>query len=149
VLTVPAAGRPREFGEYRVAGAWLLPADLVAALEPGHGELVVTVWRPAERAGRLEVVPYGGSYIDTGTHADFLAANLHAARLDPSGSLVAPDAVVTGRVVSSVVGSKAVVAGSVTRCVVFPGARVGPDENLVNAIRAGVDITVDGLRFDA
>jgi NDP-sugar pyrophosphorylase family protein len=151
VLTVPAGARPPEFGLSRFAGASLLPADLVAALPPGRSELVLSVWRPAERAGRLEIIPYGGSYIDTGTHTDFLAANLHAARIDPSGggSLVAPDAVVTGRVVSSVIGAGAVVAGSVTRCVVFPGARVGPDEELVNAIRLGSDITVEGLRFDA
>jgi NDP-sugar pyrophosphorylase family protein len=144
VLTVPAGVRPREFGSSRFAGASLLPAELVAALPPGRGELVRSAWRPAEQAGRLVTVPYAGAYIDTGTPADYLAANLHAARLDPSGSgsLVAPDAVVTGRVVSSVVGSGAVVAGSITRCVVLPGARVAPDENLVDAIRLGADVTV-------
>ena len=153
VLTVPAGDRLAEFlgpavagsgGGSRFAGASLIPADLVAALPPGRGELVLSVWRPAERAGRLEIIPYGGWYLDTGTPVDFLAANLHAAGLDPAGggSIVAPDARVSGRVVSSVVGPGAVVAGSITRCVVLPGAWVGPDEELVDAIRLGDSVTL-------
>lgn len=134
LLTVPAGDRAPEFGRSRFAGASLLPADVVAALPPGRGELVLTVWRPAERAGRLETIPYDGWYTDAGTPADFLAANLHAARL-AGGSLVAPDAIVTGRVDRSVIGAGAVVAGSVTRCVVLPGAVVAPGEVLVEAIR--------------
>jgi hypothetical protein len=145
VLAVPAGDRPVEFtapdgSGYRFAGASLLPADLVAALPPGRSDLVLTVWRPAERAGRLEIIPYAGWYTDCGTPADYLAANLHAAGL-VGGTLVAPDATVTGVVVSSVVGPGAVVAGSITRCVVLPGARVGPDETLVDAVRLGDAIT--------
>ena len=145
VLAVPAGDRPAEFtgpdgAGYRFAGASLLPADLVAALPPGRSDLVLTVWRPAERAGRLEIRPYAGGYTDCGTPADYLAANLHAATL-AGGSLVAPDATVTGTVIASVVGSGAVVAGSITRCVVLPGARVGPDEVLVDAIRLPDGVT--------
>jgi len=145
LLAVPAGDRPVEFtapdgSGYRFAGASLLPADLVAALPPGRSDLVLTVWRPAERAGRLEIIPYAGWYTDCGTPADYLAANLHAAGL-VGGTLVAPDATVTGVVVSSVVGPGAVVAGSITRCVVLPGARVGPDETLVDAVRLGDAIT--------
>jgi NDP-sugar pyrophosphorylase family protein len=145
VLAVPAGNRPVEFtapdgSGYRFAGASLLPPDLVAALPPGRSDLVLTVWRPAERAGRLEIVPYAGWYTDCGTPADYLAANLHAAGL-VGGTLVAPDATVTGVVVSSVVGPGAVVAGSITRCVVLPGARVGPEETLVDAVRLGEAIT--------
>ena len=106
---------------------------------------MLTIWRPAERAGRLELVGYDGHYRDTGTPADFLAANLHALQClggDADGSLVAPDAVVSGRAVASVVGPGAVVAGSVTRCVILPGARVAPGEELADAIRLGDDITV-------
>jgi N-acetyl-alpha-D-muramate 1-phosphate uridylyltransferase len=133
LLTVPAGDRVPEFAGALFAGVSLLPADLVSALPPGRGQLVLTIWRPAERAGRLETIPYGGWYADTGTPSDYLAANLHVLR--GGGSLVAPDAQVTGRVVSSVVGSGAVVAGSVNRCVVLPGATVASDEELVNAIR--------------
>ncbi len=152
VLTVPAGDRAPEFGRpggdggpaphpanQRFAGASLLPADLVASLPPGRSQLVLTIWRPAERVGRLELIPYEGEYLDTGTPADYLAANLSAAGGE---SLVAPDAVVAGRVDHSVVGAGAVVAGSVTRCVVLPGGQVASDENLVDAIRVGTDITV-------
>ena len=141
VLTVPAGDRPAEFRGTRFAGVSLLPADLVSALPSGHCELVLTVWRPAERAGRLEIVPYGGWYVDTGTRGDYLAANLHAAGL-AGGSIVAADAQVSGPVIASVVGSGAVVAGSITRCVVLPGGRVAPGEELVDAIRIGADVTM-------
>lgn len=135
ILTVDAGDREVEFaGAQRFAGASLLPADLVAGLPEGRSQLVLTIWRPAERAGRLEVRPYGFHYFDTGTPADYLAANLDAAR---GGSIIAPDARVTGRVESSVVGAGAVVAGSVTRCVVLPGSTVGPGEELSDAIRLG------------
>jgi NDP-sugar pyrophosphorylase family protein len=139
MLTVPAGDRPAEFGGARFAGASLLPAGRVAGLPPGRSDLVQTVWRPAERANRFETIPYGGHYLDTGTPGDLLAANLHAAG---GGSLVAPDAVVSGRVDRSVIGARADVAGSVSRCVVFPGAVVAAGESLVDAIRLGEDVTV-------
>ena len=61
------------------AGARSLPA--------GAGDLVRTVWRPAEAAGAAEVVRVRRARIfDTGTPADYLAANLHAAG---GGNLVA------------------------------------------------------------
>jgi NDP-sugar pyrophosphorylase family protein len=141
VLAVPAGSRPAEFGDLRFAGYSLLPPDLVADLPVTKAELVHVIWRPAERARRLEVIPYDGAYLDTGTPADLLAANLDAAG---GGSLVAPDAEVTGRVSRSVVGGGATVSGSVTRSVVFPRGEVGPDEDLVDAIRLGRDVTVYG-----
>jgi MurNAc alpha-1-phosphate uridylyltransferase len=143
VLCVPAQGRPAEFGTVRFAGFSLLPAELVAELSPVRSEIVQTLWRPAERAGRREVVMYDGDYLDTGTPADFLAANLDAAG---GGSLVAPDAIVSGPVSRSVVGAGARVAGSLTRSVVFPGGVVAPGEDLVDAIRLGADVTVSGAR---
>jgi hypothetical protein len=57
--------------------------------------------------------------VDCGRPADYLAANLMA-----SGG-------------ASVVGEGAVVEGSVERCVVWPGAYVGPREHLVEVVRAG------------
>jgi hypothetical protein len=141
VLTVPAADRPREFGDDRFAGASLLPADLVAAVPDGYSDLVHTIWRPAERAGRLETVRYAGSYWDTGTPRDFVAANLHAAGDD---SLVDASAALTSDAIvrRSVVGAGATVRGSITRSVVFPSASVQAGEDLVDAIRFGADITV-------
>jgi NDP-sugar pyrophosphorylase family protein len=145
VLAVPAESeRAVEFRAaglppMRFAGFSLLPADVIAELPEGRAELVLAVWRPAERAGRLEVIPYDGVYLDTGTPATYLAANLHAAGV---GSLIAPDAVIDGSVAHSVVGAGARVRGTIARTVVLPGGSVGPDEHLVDAIRQGDDVTV-------
>jgi MurNAc alpha-1-phosphate uridylyltransferase len=99
------------------------------------------VWRPAEQAGELVLLTYDGLYLDTGTPADYLSANLHAA----SGATLAdPSAEITGRVSESVIGAKAVVAGDVTRCVVWPGATVTAGESLDHVIRAGTSLTVHG-----
>jgi NDP-sugar pyrophosphorylase family protein len=137
LLGVP--GPPDEFGAYRFAGLSLLPWDLVEVLEAVPTDLVRTTWRPAERDGRLEVVPFGGTYLDTGTAKDYLAANLHAAG---GGCLIDPTATVNGRVEQAVVGAGARIDGSVTRGVVWPGGVVEAGEHLVDAIRVGRDLTV-------
>ena len=135
----PTGSQPAEFSWARFAGFSLLPADVAAAIPAGRTELVSQVWRPAERAGRLEVIEYDGLYLDTGTPPDYLRANLHAAG---QGSLIAPDAVVTGTVRHSVVGAGAVVRGSLLRSVALPGSLVAAGESLVDAIRVGRDVTV-------
>ncbi|WP_319458806.1 nucleotidyltransferase family protein [Micromonospora sp. RTP1Z1] len=127
----PAA--PGTFSGHRFAGFSLLPWRLVRDLPPTFGDLVRAVWRPAEAAGALAVVPYRGTFYDTGTPADYLAANLHAAG---GGSLVDPTATVTGRVERAVVGADAVVRGDVTRAVLWPGATVAAGERLTDAVRA-------------
>ena len=93
MLGVPTGDRPAEFGGYRFAGVSLLPWSMVRGLTPEPADLVRTVWRPAEAAGALTVVGYPGTYLDTGTAADYLAANLDAAG---DGNLVDPGATVTG-----------------------------------------------------
>ena len=123
---------PYRFGRCRFAGASLLAAADVAALPDGPGELVASAWRPAEAAGRLDVVEFAGTYIDTGTPADYLAANLHAAA---GGNLVAVDSEVTGELHGAVVGAGARVHGRLTRVVVWPGATVAADEHLVDSVR--------------
>ena len=137
----PAA--PGTFSGHRFVGFSLLPWRLVRELPASFGDLVRTVWRPAEAAGALEVVPYRGTFYDTGTPADYLAANLHAAG---GGSLVDPSAAVTGPVRQAVVGAGATVRGAVTRAVVWPGATVHVGERLTEAIRAGTDLTVPAAR---
>ncbi len=139
----PAA--PGTFGGHRFVGFSLLPWRLVRDLPPTFGDLVRTVWRPAEAAGALTVVPYRGTFYDTGTPADYLAANLHAAG---DGNLVDPTATVTGPLRRAVVGARATVAGAVTRAVVWPDATVGADERLTDVIRAGGDLTVRAGRID-
>lgn len=138
MLTVPAApGRPGEFDGRRFAGFSLLPWRYVKDLTPAFSDLVKTVWRPAEAAGDLHPIRYEGSYVDTGTPADYLRANLDAA-----AGTVDPSAIVTGKAQQSVIGAGARVAGEVTRCVVWPGAVVAEGERLTDTIRAGDDLTV-------
>ncbi|HEU4422761.1 MAG TPA: sugar phosphate nucleotidyltransferase [Pilimelia sp.] len=143
--TVRLLGRPAdpgsrgEFGVWRFAGFSLLPWRYVRELPARRAELVREVWRPAEAAGELRVIGFRGVYLDTGTPATYLAANLHAAA---GGNLVADGVTVTGRLDKAVVGAGAQVHGAVTRAVVWPDGYVGPDEHIVDAIRAGRDLTV-------
>jgi N-acetyl-alpha-D-muramate 1-phosphate uridylyltransferase len=127
------------FDGHRFAGFSLLPWRYVSTLPATFGSLVRAVWRPAEAAGALQVVGFTGTYLDTGTPRDYLAANLHAAG---GRSLVDPSATVVGHHDRAVVGAAAVVRGSVTRTVVWPGATVAAGEQLVDAIRVGTDLTV-------
>jgi hypothetical protein len=139
MLTQPC--RPGETGGFsgnRFAGFSLIPWRFVADLDDQNHDLVRTVWRPAEAENALELVGYEGLYLDTGTPALYLEANLHAA----GEGLIDPSAEVTGTAVESVIGAGAVVAGSVTRCVVWPGATVSPGETLTDMIRAPGGLTV-------
>ena len=128
------------FSGQRFAGFSLLPWRYVRDLADQRADLVRTVWRPAEAAGDLELISYDGVYIDTGTPADYLKANLHAAA---GGSLVDPSATITGRATDSVIGANATVEGTVTRTVVWPGAVVTAAESLTDVIRAGTNLTVE------
>jgi NDP-sugar pyrophosphorylase family protein len=140
MLTRP--GRPGDTGGFsgrRFAGFSLLPWRYVRNLPAQHGDLVRAVWRPAEAAGELELVGYGGVYVDTGTPADYLRANLHAAG---GRTLADPSATVTGRAENCVIGAHAVVAGTALRCVIWPGAKVTAEEHLFDAIRVPGHVTV-------
>ncbi|MFC7548370.1 NDP-sugar synthase [Plantactinospora sp. GCM10030261] len=143
--TVRLLGQPvddpadREFSGHRFAGFSLLPARYVERLSAAEPNLVRAAWRPAEAAGELEIIPYRGSYLDCGTPADYLAANLHAAAGD---NLVDPDAVVTGRCEGAVVGAGATVRGTVRSGVVWPGEVVSAGEELCHAVRFGGGRTV-------
>ena len=144
LLTVPAgpdwwAEFPTPDGPQRSAGFTLLPWSVVRSLRAGGTDLVREVWRPAEADGRLELIPYAGAYLDSGTPRNYLKANLHAAA---GGALIAVDATVTGSVEHAVIGAGARVEGKVNRAVVWPGGYVGPDETLTDAIRVGAALTV-------
>jgi NDP-sugar pyrophosphorylase family protein len=142
MLTKPC--RPGETGGFdgrRFAGFSLIPWRYVRDLPDGDGSLVRLVWRPAEAAGELELIPYAGVYIDTGTPADYLRANLHAAG---GASLIDPSAEITAPVHESVIGPHARIRGEVTRCVVWPGAGTAPGESLTDVIRAAGGLTVSG-----
>lgn len=141
LLGQPAADRhaPGTFAGHCFAGFSLLPWRLVRDLPVVLSDLVHAVWRPAEAAGALDVVAYAGTFYDTGTPADYLAANLHAAA---GGVLVDDSATVPGTCVESVVGAHARVDGDVRRSVIWPGATVRKSERLRNVIRFGDDGTV-------
>jgi NDP-sugar pyrophosphorylase family protein len=116
-----------DFGRHRFLGVSLLPARLAAQLPDEPCGLYELVWRAAFEAGRLELVEATGTSIDCGRPSDYLRANLHV-----SGG-------------ANVVADDAVVLGDVTRCVVWPGARVEADEVLVDAIRTPrTTVSVEG-----
>lgn len=143
LLGVPAAaGQAGEFGPYCFAGASLLPWHRVARLAPADEptSLVLDVWRPAERAGELRVVEYGGTYLDTGTPKGYLAANLHAAAsaanttvpatavraINTAGTLKTGGAGTPGPAgpYAGIVAPDALVTGSVSFSVIGAGAQI-------------------------
>lgn len=110
-----------DFGSLRYCGVALMPGRLVEVFEPVPSGLYEVCWRDEERAGRLDLVTTSGPFVDCGTPAEYLRANL----------------VATGG--RSVVGTGATVgAGAeLVRSVVWDGAVVEPGERLVDAVRAG------------
>lgn len=118
LLCVDDPAQP-DFGQLRYAGACLLPWSAVRRLTPEPSGLYEVLWRAEHDAGRLDLVVTDEAFVDCGTPADYLRANLCA-----SG----------GR---SVIGTGAVVEGEVVRSVVWAGSRVARGERLVDAIRAG------------
>ncbi|WP_426572340.1 NTP transferase domain-containing protein [Aquihabitans sp. McL0605] len=118
----PARG---DFGSLRYCGVALLPARVVAALEPVPSGLYEVSWRAEHEAGALDLVTTGAAFVDCGTPADYLAANLLAS----GGAAVVDPAATVG-------------AGArIVRSVVWDGASVAAGEVLVDAIRTP-DVTV-------
>lgn len=124
LLCVEDPGRG-DFGPLRYCGVALMPWSVVGALGPEPSGLYEVAWRHARLAGTLDLVVHDGPFVDCGTVADYLAANL-----DWSG----------GR---SVVGEGATIGegAELVRSVVWPGAEVAPGERLADAVRAD-DLTV-------
>jgi hypothetical protein len=122
-ITIPADGGRADFvagdgRRMRYVGACLLPWRMIRSLAPEPSGLYERLWRDQDAAGRLELWPIAGTALDCGTVSDYLQANLHA-----SGG-------------KSVVGPGAHVEGRLVRSVVWDGAHVGPDEHLVDVVRA-------------
>lgn len=107
----------------RVAGA-LMPWSQVADLAPEPTGLYEVSWRSAHAAGQVEVVRHDGDFVDCGTPAQYLEANLRS------------------RGGQSVVEPGAQVEGTLDRCVVWSGAHVHRNEHLTLAIRARTRMTV-------
>ncbi|HET6815929.1 MAG TPA: NTP transferase domain-containing protein [Mycobacteriales bacterium] len=112
-------------GGWRFAGVSLLPARFVPTLRAEPSGLYEEVWSRTD----IDLFPTSTPYVDCGSPRDYLRANLMT-----SGG-------------ESVVDPTARVEGSVTRCVVWPGATVHADETLADCVRArgldGEDVTVD------
>jgi hypothetical protein len=124
-IRVLVAGPAEVTPRMRLAGALLPWADVVG-LAPVPSGLWEVSWRAAAEAGRMEAVsiPPGTPFVDCGTPAAYLAANLAASGGEP------------------VVGAGSLVEGELVRSVVWPGGVVRPKERLVDAIRIGDRITV-------
>jgi NDP-sugar pyrophosphorylase family protein len=107
----------------RIAGACMPWAEVVR-LGPEPTGLWEVSWRYRLSEGRVEVVRWDGPWVDCGTPAQYLAANLAASGGAP------------------VVGDGAEVQGELDGSVVWPGAHVRAGETLVHAIRADDYMTV-------
>src|SRR3954451_6547434 len=124
LLVVRTEGRA-DFGNgLRFAGLSLLPWSIATSIPAATAGLYEAVWRDAEESDRLDLIESDAAFIDCGTPADYLRANLAA-----SGG-------------ESVVGEGAVVEGQLVRSVVWPGGVVRRGEQLVECVRAGDDVTV-------
>ncbi len=110
---------PLPFGPRSGVVASLLPWSIAVRLAPVPGGLWELVWRSELELGRVDVVVEPSRVIDCATPADYLRANLTWSDGVP------------------VVGEGAVVRGTITRSVVWPGSTVALGEVLVDAIRAG------------
>jgi N-acetyl-alpha-D-muramate 1-phosphate uridylyltransferase len=120
-IRVLVSGEDHLGPESRIAGS-IMPWREVAGLEPEPAGMWEVSWR--DRLDEIEVVRWDGPWVDCGTPAQYLWANLAA-----SGGV-------------SVVGEGAQVEGRLDHCVVWPGARVRPGESLAYAIRADDYMTV-------
>lgn len=124
LLVTPSFDRADFEDQWQFAGVSLTPWEFVRDLSPEPSGLYEVLWGRLEKEGRLELMPTVGVAIDCGSPRDYLMANLIA-----SGG-------------QTVVGAGAVVAGRAERSVLWPDARVEPDEHLRYAIRAGDGTTV-------
>jgi MurNAc alpha-1-phosphate uridylyltransferase len=110
-----------DFGPLRYCGAALLPWPCVARLGEEPSGLYEAMWRAEAAAGRLDLVGHDGAFVDCGTVADYLAANLSASGGEP----VVDD------------GARLGEGCEIVRSVVWSDAEVAPGERLVDAVRAG------------
>ena len=117
-IRVLVVGDDRFHPAIRLAGA-LMPWSEVAPIAAAPSGLYEVSWGRAGAEDRVEVVRWDGPWVDCGTPAHYLRANLLA-----SGG-------------ASVVGPGAKVRGTLERSVVWERSEVHPVEVLVDAVRAG------------
>ena len=128
LCTRAAAGERGDFGDLRYVGTALLPWRSIADLRAVPSGLYEVSWRDLAAAGQLDLhvaaaVDGDSGWVDCGTPADYLRANMTASRG------------------VSVVERGAVVEGELVRSVVWTGERVKAGERLVDVVRgAGVTL---------
>lgn len=110
-----------DFGDLRYCGAALMPWAAVEPLGPEPSGLYERSWAASQEDGSLDLVVTDGPFVDCGTVADYLRANL---TWSDGASVVG-------------VGAEVDPAAELVRSVVWPGARVRAEERLVDAVRAG------------
>ncbi|MFN0027789.1 MAG: NDP-sugar synthase [Acidimicrobiales bacterium] len=147
-ITVAVSGPP-PLGARSGVVASILPWSEVVQIptDPEPCGLWERFWRQALAEDRLVSVGVDGPFVDCGTPAEYLRANLAAAELGPTdrnGCLIHPSATMAPTAVlrRSVVGPGATVAGQLDRCVVWAGATVAAGEDLQRCIRTGPRLTV-------
>lgn len=117
-----AAPAPREVGSRDFLGVHVVGGGLAL---PAEGCLVGDVYIPAlARGARLRTVAHDGPALDTGTLADYLAANLAWLEARGARRYVDPAAAVSAPVERAVVLAGAEVTAPIERAVVWPGATV-------------------------
>ncbi len=109
-----------DFGDLRYCGVALMPWGSVEPLVAEPSGLYEQSWRTEAEAGRLDLHVHPGTFVDCGTPADYLAANL----MMSSGAPVVDPTARVGE------GARLI------RSVVWPASEVGPHEVLVDTIRA-------------
>lgn len=109
-----------DFGDLRYCGVALMPGASVDALSDEPSGLYEVSWRAEAEAGRLDLVVHDGVFVDCGTPADYLRANLEAS----GGTAVVHPTAEVGP------------GARIERSVVWDHSRVASGEVLVDAIRA-------------
>jgi len=154
-VAVAVSGPPPLHGRSGVVAS-ILPWSDVREVPPRPAGLWELFWRDRLAAGELQSVGVDGPFVDCATVADYLRANLlwlagtagTASTVGADGGLVARhDSAEIGRSArlrDVVIGAGAVVDGELTRCVVWPGARVEAGEVLADCVR-----TPDGQTISA
>lgn len=127
--------------------ASLIGSDDVARFEERPSGLFEVLWRSARAEGRLEVIRFDEEFVDCGTPADYLRANLAAigSSVDEvDGSIIGAGTVVEpgASVIRSVIGTGARIAGIVEESVVWAGQSVARGEVVRRSIRVGAATTV-------
>lgn len=122
-LAVAGEEPPRLDRTLRLVGV-VMPWAALRTVPDEPCSVADVLWTPWEAAGRTELLTVPGRFVDCGTPASYLAANLWR-----SGG-------------ATVVGEGALVAGQADRCVIWPGAVVTAGERLVDTIRTTEGRTV-------